>query len=121
MNNAPLDVRYQANPIPQRPPQQPPSTPQQLAQWASGAAAGQAPIFLRGCSQFIVEYAGDFLSQDPTTGIVTAAQPDGEIDYILDNVVANGTPQFVRRVRWYGFPRDVTGDGKVRWQDDVVP
>jgi len=27
----------------------------------------------------------------------------------------------VRRIRWYGLPRDVTGDGKIKWGVDVVP
>ena len=117
MNVPPVDIRYQGNPIPQRPTGPPPNPPV----WMSQASAQLAPTFLRGCSQFIVEYAGDFVTQDPTNGQVIAAQPDGEVDYILDNVGTTAQPQFVRRVRWYGFPRDVTGDGKVRWQDDVVP
>jgi type II secretory pathway component PulJ len=78
------------------------------------------PFFQRGVSQFIVEFAGDYLTQQPmllpTANGVGAANsnagraidvngdgffndPDGEIDF----VVSNG----VKRIRWYGMPRDI--------------
>lgn len=84
-----------------------------------------APVLIPRCTNFIVEYAGDFLTQDnrpfidadgdgildsgednPNYGLVTAAAPDGEIDYILDS--RTGT----KRIRFYGLPR-YTGSGNV--------
>ncbi|MDQ3826554.1 MAG: hypothetical protein M3325_12795, partial [Actinomycetota bacterium] len=47
------------------------------------------PVFVRGCTQFMVEYAGDYLKQDPVTGAVTGtylggpAGVDGQVDYVL--------------------------------------
>ena len=137
----PPDIRYEADPTPLHPPQPPPASPTQLAQWASAAAARQAPMFLRGCSQFIVEFAGDFVTQDnnpgppgapnPNFGRPLSAQPDGEIDFMVTTL---STGEKVKRIRWYGFPRDVGSpltpnapqpagapDGHIDWQDDVVP
>jgi hypothetical protein len=76
--------------------------------WMSAWAAQTAPIFVRGCTQFIVEFAGDYATQDPVTGNVTSAYPDtdGQIDYIID---ATGK----RRIRWYGFPRDTATDSNI--------
>ena len=97
--------------------------------WMSAAAAQSYPVFVRGCTQFIVEYAGDFFTQD-VNGNNTAATPDGEIDYVIDNPSAP-TAQQARHVRWYGFPRDTNGDGLINKFDgtnstipfshDVVP
>lgn len=75
--------------------------------------AQSAPVFLPRCTNFIVEFAGDFIAQDSRQfvggfpndnfGVAYAARPDGEIDYI----VHKGT----RRIRWYGLPRSVnSGD-----------
>jgi prepilin-type N-terminal cleavage/methylation domain-containing protein len=81
----------------------------------------QYPLFLRGCSQFMVEYAGDFLNQNPITGAVlndycdaksspTAPLPtDGQIDFVM----VGTAPNQVRQIRWYGLPRDVDGDGQI--------
>lgn len=82
-------------------------------------AAQQVPIFVPACTQFIVEFAGDFLEQNPSTGAVedvnsngTFFESDGQIDYVP------GTGQ----VRWYGMPRDTNGNGVIRASDgDVVP
>jgi type II secretory pathway pseudopilin PulG len=89
----------------------------------SEAMAKAMPVLLPNCSQFIVEYAGDFVSQipqfDPATnafngnawGEVTSAQPDGVIDFVVDHT--NSTPTVVNlaaRTRWYGLPRDTNGD-----------
>jgi hypothetical protein len=81
----------------------------------------QMPVLLRSCTQFMVEYAGDFVKQDddptsPTYGNATdayfvpnssppAVNPtgtDGLIDYIVFNRGANESTQ----IRWYGMPRD---------------
>lgn len=85
--------------------------------------AFQSPIFMRGCTQFIVEYAGDYVSQvaDPALatwgnvdGIInnpTVGQPttDGILDYVVVGVGANRR----KEVRWYGMPRDTNGDGAI--------
>lgn len=61
------------------------------------------PILLPGCSQFIVEFAGDYLTQNPTTGVPTKETSDGIIDFNYDT--ANGT----RGIRWYGLSRSMNG------------
>jgi hypothetical protein len=115
--------------------------------------AQTAPYFVGHCTQFIVEYAGDYLYQNeadvevpgvpvdvgvkmnPKTGDLVYGQTDGLIDYIIDTS-ADGTfdstgkfklndppkdpSKWARRVRWYGLPRDVTGDGRITI-NDVVP
>jgi hypothetical protein len=115
------------------------------------------PYFLGHCTQFVVEYAGDFLNQaeyDPAKGNVTpgavidaakymdskdpndppqiyTGTTDGKIDYIVDTSADPIDPadpahsptdqsKWVRRIRWYGLPRDVNGDGKITI-NDVVP
>ena len=80
----------------------------------STTLAQTSPIFLSRCTSFIVEFAGDFISQDnrqivgvannPSFGAGYDGVPDGEIDY----VVYKGT----RRIRWYGLPR-YTNSGDV--------
>ena len=67
-------------------------------------AAMQATYLAKGCTQFIVEFAGDFLTQDPATGAVAGPLPDG----VLDFDIAGG----VRQTQWYGLPRDIDGDGQ---------
>jgi hypothetical protein len=68
------------------------------------------PVLLPACSQFVVEYAGDYLAQDPLTGRVFGTYlaglggTDGQIDFL---VVPDATGALHRRVRWYGFPRNV--------------
>jgi prepilin-type N-terminal cleavage/methylation domain-containing protein len=63
--------------------------------------AQMAPYFLQHCSQFIVEYAGDYMQQD-ANGNMTGIGPDGQIDFYLD---AQGN----KHIRWYGMPRSSTG------------
>lgn len=100
-----------------------PITSQKLSQTTS--------CFIPNCTQFIVEYAGDYLQQDPTTGAVTDAKSkmdvnsgvitdgktDGEIDYVLETVSPGNV---VKRIRWYGLPRDTNGDGFIN-ELDVLP
>lgn len=126
--------------------------------------AQTTPFFVGNCTQFIVEYAGDFLDQregdatDNVPGRVLDAKKkrragtgvpgkkeeiegdleanrllDGnQIDYIIDtsgdvdpttgNLVdppANPS-KWVRKIRWYGLPRDTNGDGKITI-NDVLP
>ena len=66
-----------------------------------------APIFMKGCSQFIVEFAGDYTTQVDAPaavnhGQITGEASDGKLDF--DSVVLpNNTKQ--SRIRWYGLPR----------------
>jgi hypothetical protein len=80
----------------------------------SEAMAQASPYFVGNVSEFRVEFAGDFVTQNPANGDVMAAEPDGIIDFVVDN-------NHPRRVRWYGLPRDVDEDGVIVWQYDVVP
>jgi prepilin-type N-terminal cleavage/methylation domain-containing protein len=99
---------------------------------SSESASQTTPLFLSNCTQFMVEYAGDYLSQDkdgkildvcgyvkgtidppPTgkglttvTGEYKAGITDGETDFII-------LPNGQRRIRWYGLPRDLDGDGRI--------
>lgn len=76
--------------------------------------AQSSAVFLPRCTSFIVEFAGDFVTQDnrqfvgafpnQNYGLAYAAVPDGEIDYVIHK----GT----RRIRWYGLPR-YTNSGDV--------
>jgi len=88
-----------------------------------------ASCFIPHCTQFVVEYAGDYLAQDPATGnVIDAAfrvdntgapvgKTDGEIDYIIDKTF---DPIGVKKIRWYGLPRDVNDDNVID-VNDVVP
>lgn len=90
-----------------------------------------APCMAKGCSQFIVEYAGNYLTQadDPgqsDDGKVLDPRPDpnnpNHIDYVTTPVVipSTGATTYIRKVRWYGFPRDVNGQPGMQY-DDVLP
>jgi hypothetical protein len=67
----------------------------------AAALAEMAPYFLQHCSQFVVEYSGDYLQQD-VNGNMIGLGPDGQIDFYVD---ANGN----KHTRWYGMPRSSTG------------
>jgi hypothetical protein len=141
---APYNIfRFQGNPYPVKP-------------LTAINMAAVAPIFLQHCSQFIVEYAGDYLTQDnnpyvniggtltanPNYGAVgsyentsgtvvpsNGAQGDGVVDFTVDKSAdpnwqtpATANPAlWVRKIRWYGFPRDANGDGVIDIVHDVVP
>lgn len=90
-----------------------------------------APCMAKGCAQFFVEYAGNYLTQvdDPgqaDDGKVLNPRPDvnnpNHIDYVMTPVAnpQNGTTTYIRKVRWYGFPRDVNGQPGMQY-DDVLP
>jgi hypothetical protein len=80
----------------------------------SQTVALQAPVLAAHVSNFIVEYAGDYLTQTNTPGAaygtVTGAGGDGTVDYTVD---ANGS----RHIRWYGLTRSSRSDGNF----DVQP
>ena len=58
-----LDCRFQCNPFVAGP-------------LTSASMAKQSPYFVGHCSQFIVEYAGDFIAQQPATLANGALNPD---------------------------------------------
>lgn len=127
------DQRFEGYPYPDRP-------------LTAEGLARTVPVFVQGCTQFIIEYAGDFLAQDPLNGDVVGTfvpspggsgprqGTDGQIDYLVVREVTpagSGLPPVrnIRRVRWYGMPRDtdaangtaIPGTGNVRTMRDVVP
>lgn len=89
-----FNYRFQANPFPSRP-------------LTAASAAQTSPIFLPNCSQFVVEYAGDFTTQDAATGAFTNTILDRTVDFV---VIDAGTLQERRSIRWYGMPRSTTGN-----------
>jgi prepilin-type N-terminal cleavage/methylation domain-containing protein len=98
--------------------------PQPFKPMSSYGVARTVPWLVGGCTSFMVEYAGDFLNQNETTGAVlntyaAAAGTDGRIDFHQPSSAAVGG---LRTVRWYGFPRDLNGNGIITAADgDVVP
>jgi prepilin-type N-terminal cleavage/methylation domain-containing protein len=100
----------------------------------SEGMAAASPYFVGNVSQFIVEYAGDFVTQDnvatnssgallATYGEVLDIVPDGEVDFYVDWTDPNRP---VRKIRWYGLPRDINNDGVIlgyvngRFNNDLV-
>jgi prepilin-type N-terminal cleavage/methylation domain-containing protein len=97
-------------------------------------AARTVPCFVPACTQFVVEFAGDFITQERKDynedgyiddadranadyGQGLFAKPDGILDFIVDR----DGPKPIERVRWYGFPRNVyTGDDKPDGSATVV-
>jgi len=119
-----INYRFLANPFVSKP-------------MKSLSMAQASPYFLGGCSQFMVEYAGDFLKQDsdpshtpynnPGTrtnfGDVNAYAPDGQIDFTV-TYPPNGTPNPppVKQIKWYGMPRSTSGNVTLNGANgDVVP
>ncbi|HEV7301618.1 MAG TPA: prepilin-type N-terminal cleavage/methylation domain-containing protein [Tepidisphaeraceae bacterium] len=91
-----FNYRYQADPFPMRP-------------LDSAGAAKTAPVFLPGCTDFRVEFAGDF---DGVAGIDKAMiDPDGP---------GAGTIPPMEHIRWYGLARDVNADGDLNDPEDVT-
>jgi hypothetical protein len=100
------------------------------------AIARTSRYFLGHATQFVVEYAGDFLNQDDdgkiiggaagvsqvvVGGAVKTGTTDGRVDFVVDkSASATDSTMWVRRVRWYGLPRDVNADGVIGI-NDVVP
>lgn len=79
--------RFRCNPFPSRPLEDTPGAAIKLSQ--------TSPQMLRGVTQFIVEYAGDF---DTHAGVDIEDSVSGE----------SASPA---RIRWYGLERDSNGDG----------
>lgn len=72
-------------------------------------AAKLVPQFIPNSPEFIVEFAGDWVTQNQTTGDIVGYEPDGVIDFRLSG------PD--KTIQWFGLPRDVDGDGT----NDVLP
>jgi prepilin-type N-terminal cleavage/methylation domain-containing protein len=77
-----------------------------------------SPAFIKGCSQFIVEFAGDYAIQDPvaankTYGRIIGQGSDGVLDFDAIPVPRSNPLRFQNRVRWYGLPR-VYADNALR-------
>jgi len=90
-----------------------------------------APVMARGCCHFIVEYAGNYLTQvDAPTATLSSGIHDGaiispspspnpdHIDYVSEYDATTG--QVTRKIRWYGYPRDTNGYPGIQY-DDVMP
>ncbi|HEX2970912.1 MAG TPA: prepilin-type N-terminal cleavage/methylation domain-containing protein [Tepidisphaeraceae bacterium] len=84
--------------------------------WAMRGTAGDSinmgdemaltvPFVQRGVSQFVIEFAGDFITQN-ADGTTKLFQPDNEIDYVLIPDPAK-SGNYIKQVRWYGMPRNV--------------
>jgi hypothetical protein len=110
-----------------------PSTPFTGPKITSATLSTCAPDLIRGCSQFVVEYAGNFYTKNVAGGAASGAlyngivnpntianpasttanplppisapvpDPTGQLDFYID---ANGA----QHTRWYGYPRSVTGN-----------
>jgi hypothetical protein len=103
----------------------------------------QSPIFVRGCTSFTVEYAGDYLNQSSnaatvanqgitdtlyhynsvTNAVTATGTTDGQIDFVVAVVPNAANPQnIVRNIRWYGLPRSTTNNVTVNVTNgDVTP
>lgn len=84
--------------------------PNAEGQFSARSMSQRQQIVADGVTQFIVEFAGDFITQDPASGAYGGPVSDGIIDFIVVDDV--------RQVRWYGMPRDVDGDNVI---DGVSP
>ena len=91
--------------------------------------AQRQQIVANGVSQFIVEFAGDFVTQNntpgPNYGTVTGIAPDGIVDFVAMPLGGNN---YRPATRWYGLPRDIDGNGSIpglpasaRTSPDVLP
>ena len=89
--------------------------------WSRQVAEGQTDsrtlsqrsnVLLDGARQFMVEYAGDYLTQD-ANGRVTAVGGDGVVDFAVIDTDPTNVVSGPRRTLYYGFPRDVDGDGYI--------
>ena len=89
--------RFWVNPFPAKP-------------FSSKGMSQRQQLLADSCSQFVVEFAGDFCTQD-SIGALQTGNPSGANvpDGVVDFVIVNG----VRQTRWYGMPRDVDGDGSI--------
>ena len=106
-----LNYRFQVNPFAIKP-------------ITAGSAAQQVPIFVPACSQFIVEFAGDFVAQNADgtlnenydSATYGGLEPDGQVDFRFDPTTG------ARQIQWYGMPRSASGGLTASVANgDVVP
>lgn len=67
-----------------------------------------SPAFIHGCSQFIVEFAGDYVEQKtPNSDAITGVKADNTLDFDMIAVPdRSGTNTVLeKRIRWYGLER----------------
>jgi len=102
-----LVYRFHCNPFVQKP-------------LTAAQAALESTYFLGGCSQFAVEYAGDYVTQD-ALGNVTKSGADGTIDFVIPTLASGVPDKGVRKIRWYGLPRDTNGDGVIFGRTSTAP
>ena len=98
----PLLGRYDCDPVLRRG-----SSPQ----WVIMGAAAAIPDFVENVSQLIIEYTGDFLTQD-ANGAVISPMPDGVPDFVVvprPDPRRPGSYVSTRQTRWYGLPRSISG------------
>ncbi|MDB5357227.1 MAG: hypothetical protein JWN24_3680 [Phycisphaerales bacterium] len=88
----------------------------------SASTAMASPCLVRGCSQFIVEFAGNFYTKSPSGSMAHPwVDSTGQLDFYVDvDAAGNPLPNGNRHIRWYGFPRDTNGDGVIDARD-VMP
>jgi hypothetical protein len=60
------------------------------------------------------------------TDFENPARTDGQIDFVVDKSMDKTTQRddvslWIRKIRWYGFPRDTNGDGKIDGYPSVEP
>lgn len=104
------------------------SSPTTSSNLAASLAHG-SPAFVPACTQFVVEFAGDFLTQDwDPNGNKIPDEPADRANANYGKVIAVGSDGRIDTVgstgqtRWYGMPRDSNGDGHIRVRDgDVTP
>jgi hypothetical protein len=101
---APLIYRFQVHPYPLKP------FDPTVAGINGGSAkmAQTVPIFLPNCTDFKVEFAGDFVTQS-ATGTPSAATPDGTIDF--DYNATTG----VSSIHWFGLGATVNAFYASAW------
>ena len=108
--------RYFVNPFPRASQNYNPADPNAAAALPinSKSVSQRQNLLADSCSQFIVEFAGDFVTQDNlgTPDYTRPPQPDGVLDFYVD---ASG----LRHTRFYGLPRDVDGDRSIPGYNDV--
>ena len=91
----------------------------------SEGVARNSALLVENVSNFIVEFAGDYVTQDndpasPTYGQVIKNEPDHPVT-VTDFQVYGVGKNITRKTRWYGLPRDVNGDGVIRIRTENDP
>lgn len=98
------EYRFDVNPFPILNPANIPPTSSLSLEMAK-----TTPALIKGCTQFIVEFAGDFVTQDNAGNVVApvTSSPYYPGDGIIDYYIPDSTKPNERRIRWYGAQRDI--------------